>query len=359
MPVSYDPARLPAMLEDRDAYQERLQLIVPATVTGVTHTANPAAAATVFVMMYVGAIDGVNPVRPTTITWMSDPLARHRDPETRLGYYRAAARSERAVDELAAEDRGEVWYANNSREPVRDESLRALVENGAVLVDVEVPTNSSRGRYTLTPEFAHLFDPELQGDELRDAIAEWQETHLTPVGRARAQHRLTSGRSEAGVAVRLPGGRTRQLHPGESSAILRGVIEECAPLLLSEPVVVFISESGEPVSVVDGAALDHLGLSLEQQTLLPDCLLFDLDPSRGEVWFIEVVASDGPLTDSRKADLLAWAEANGLRRDRCCFLTAFASRTASTSKRDLPRLASGSFAWFADEPGHILSWDEL
>lgn len=359
MATSYDPARLPAMLANRDAYLERLRGIVPAEVTGVTHTANPAAAATVFVMMYVGAIDGVNPVRPTTITWMSDAVSRRRDPEFRLAYYRAASRNERAVDDIAGEDRGEVWYANNSREPVRDESLRALVENGAVLVDTRVPTNSSRGRYTLTLEFSHLFDPDLQDDKLDAAIAEWQGANLTPVGRARSQHRLKSGRTQAGVAVNLPDGSTRQLRPGESSTILRGVIETCAPLLLKQPAVVFISESGEPVSIVDSASLDQLGLSLEQQTLLPDCLLFDLDPERGEVWFVEVVASDGPLTDSRKVDLLAWAESNGLIREKCRFLTAFASRTASTSKRDLPRLASGSFAWFADEPVHILRWDEL
>jgi hypothetical protein len=298
-------------------------------------------------------------VRPTTITWMSDPVSRWRDDEDRLAYYQAAARSERAVIQLAGESRGDSWYANNSREPVRDESLRALAENGAVLIDTSVPTNSSRGRYTLEPSFARLFDPAVTGDGLHDAVEVWQRTHLTPVGRTRARRRVEQGRIAAGVEVQLPAGDVRQLHVGESSAILRDVIERCAPKLMSEPTVVFISQSGEPVNVIDGQLMASLGLDVAHQTLLPDCLMFDLDPTRPEVWFIEIVASDGPITDARKADLVTWADTNGLSPDMCRFLTAFSSRTASTSKRDLPRLASGTLAWFADEPDHVLRWDEI
>jgi hypothetical protein len=62
---------LPDLLPAREAYQQRLELILPSSVTGVTYTANPAAAAIAFAAMYVGAINHAQPIRPTTVTWMS------------------------------------------------------------------------------------------------------------------------------------------------------------------------------------------------------------------------------------------------------------------------------------------------
>ncbi|MFG2993722.1 BsuBI/PstI family type II restriction endonuclease [Streptomyces sp. NPDC048257] len=157
---------------------------------------------------------------------------------------------------------------------------------------------------------------------------------------------------------RLPGAGTRTLHPGASSWILKGVVEKFAASLV-EPNVLFISQPGEKVNLLDGKALKDMGLEVDQATLLPDCLMADLAPSRDEFWFIEVVASDGPVTEERRQALIDWATAHGLEAEKCRFLTAFESRTASEAKKSLPVLAHGSYAWFANEPDGLLSWDEL
>jgi len=123
--------------------------------------------------------------------------------------------------------------------------------------------------------------------------------------------------------------------------------------------VVFISQPREPVRVEDGRILQQLGMSLDHRRLLPDCLVADLDPSRNEFWLIEVVATDGPVTEERKARLTAWATENGLRENQLRFLSAFESRTSAPAKKHLPNLARGSYAWFLDEPDGILSWMDL
>ncbi|MFJ4861421.1 BsuBI/PstI family type II restriction endonuclease [Streptomyces sp. NPDC088748] len=352
---------LPPLLESREAYLERLGLILPQSITGVTATANPAASATVFVAMYVGAIGGQRPIRPSTVTWMSDAVAGRREEAQRRAYYTAAMRGEKYVTELclgAEIKRGKIWYANNSREPVRDESIDALIKHGAIQVRTEIATTSPRPRYTLEPGFAALLAPSLSGSELEDAITEWRSTHLTPTGRRRASLLRDPALSSDSIEVQLPGAGTRTLHPGASSWILKGVVEKFAASLV-EPNVLFISQPGEKVNLLDGKALKDMGLEVDQATLLPDCLMADLAPSRDEFWFIEVVASDGPVTEERRQALIDWATAHGLEAEKCRFLTAFESRTASEAKKSLPVLAHGSYAWFANEPDGLLSWDEL
>ena len=160
-------------------------------------------------------------------------------------------------------------------------------------------------------------------------------------------------------AVSLPGGGRRTLAAGNSSLILKAFLEQGAPRILVQPTVVFISQSAEHVNVVDEALLRRLGLDLKSLRLLPDCLLMDLSESRDELWFVEVVESDGPIHDSRKEALLDWAVASGIQPEQCRFLTAFMSRTSQPARRALPMLAYDSFAWYADEPEALLSWRDI
>ncbi|MWA02708.1 hypothetical protein F8568_020475 [Actinomadura sp. LD22] len=354
---------LPPLLGSRDAYQERLNKILPKSITGVTSTANPAAAAIAFVAMYVGSIENENPIRPSTVTWMSDAIAAHREEHIRYAYYEAAVSKdgEKAVRQMCdiwEIDRGTPWYAGNSREQVRDESLKELRNNGAVLTATQIPTTSQRPRYTLEPGFASLLLPGLPEEELDEQIRVWQSTHLTPTGRRRAAIQNDPSRSADSVTVHLPDGGSRTLHAGPSSVILKALLEHFATKL-DQPSLLFVSQPGEKVNLLDGQGLASMGLEVDQTRLLPDCLLADLATDRDTFWFIEVVASDGPITEERKHDLLQWATSQGLQEDRCRFLTAFRSRTASEAKRALPQLARGSYAWFSDEPDALLAWDDL
>ncbi len=62
---------------------------------------------------------------------------------------------------------GKRWYADNSREPIRDETLRdGLVAVGAFTERPDLATTSSKPRYALQRDFAELFDPALTGEQL-------------------------------------------------------------------------------------------------------------------------------------------------------------------------------------------------
>lgn len=174
---------LPALLPSRSDYQDRLNLILPPSISGITSSANLAAASIAFTAMYVGAIQHDRPIRPTTMLWMSNAIAKRRKDESRKGYYLAAVshKGERAVRAFCSDqgfDRGDTWYATNSREQARDESIKTLIAHGAMLKRSDVQTTSSKPRYTLERGFANLLDPSLTGDALTEAIKLWQTSHL-------------------------------------------------------------------------------------------------------------------------------------------------------------------------------------
>jgi hypothetical protein len=52
--------------------------------------------------------------------------------------------------------------------------------------------------------------------------------------------------------------------------------------------------------------LEQLGLAVNPSTLLPDLLLLDA-AGPGTFWFVEVVATDGPVDEARKAAVGTWA----------------------------------------------------
>ncbi|MGH3772082.1 MAG: hypothetical protein ACRDRW_11920 [Pseudonocardiaceae bacterium] len=223
---------------------------MPASLTGTGATCGEIAAAAAFTLMYVGSIDQQRPVRPAMVVGMSGAVARHRHPAERLAWYEAAKRGGKAVTELLdswGESDKATWYATNSREGVRDETFPAWRGNGALLLDESVPATSSRGRYSLAPDFAKLLDPALAGDDLAQRIREWQDRNLTMTARLRAQRARAAARAGHAIAINLPGGGSRKLLPGQSSVILKGVIEEWTKML-DDPVVVFISQSGEKVN---------------------------------------------------------------------------------------------------------------
>src|SRR5579864_3502239 len=111
--------------------------------------------------------------------------------------------------------RGARWYHDNSREAIRDETLReGLVVVGAAIARLDLPTTSSKPRYALKKGFADLFDPALEGPALETAITSWQLANLSKGALARisiVRHGAASGR--AGILVRFPSGETRRLAP--------------------------------------------------------------------------------------------------------------------------------------------------
>lgn len=251
------------------------------------------------------------------------------------------------------------WYAVNTRESIRDDTIRvALVTNSAVVERQGLPTTSPAGKYALQKEFAALFRPDVSGEALATAIAEWQGKYLTAGARMRIAV-MRKGASAGGdrILVTFASGETQRMAPGPSSELSKEVIEVFAPKFLKEPAVIFLSESRDKVVSRHEELAKQIGPNILADKNLPDIILADLAPIHPRLVFIEVVASDGPVSETRKAALLKLTDAAGFPREHIAFVTAYFDRSRAQFKKTVDALAWGSFAWFASEPDHLLHFD--
>lgn len=339
----------PALL-NRDQVRERLLEIFPAGTAYRADTTNQTAAATVFVGLYIGAIvGGAQLLGPKHVYRMTEEQAARTDAASRADYI-ATIRSP------TGEIQGARWYADNTREGIRDDTLReGLVAIGAVVARTDVPTTSSKPRYALTAPFAALFDPSLTGVRLAEAIATWQESALSKSSLARlAINRQGAGQSGDKVIVTFPNGETRLLKPGPSSELTKAVVEVFAPRFLAEPAIVSISESATKFVARDDALAKSLGLNIQADKNLPDAILADTGLSHTLLVFVEVVATDGPVSERRKAALLELIDEADFPKDHVAFVTAYLDRSSAPFKKNVNTLAWGSYAWFASEPDGLM-----
>ena len=363
---------LPPLL-DAPEVQARLQAIFPEGSPRRNYCVREMAARTVFVMLYVGAVEGMDVwIGPKHVVRMGDRQAANR-----AGTVRATYAAE--VERPGATPPPDRWYQDNTREPIRDETLKdGLVQAGAVVTRTGVPTTSSKPRYALQAAFAGLLDPALTGDALDASILAWQERHLSAGALARVRLRGRAGGAggvEGGggggpppppaaaagskVLVTLPNGEARQMEAGPSSVITKAVVEVFARRFLVDPAVLWISESGNKVVQRDDALARSLGLNIEADRMLPDLILVDLAPTDPLLVFVEVVATDGPVTQSRRESLMRLLMVAGFKREQGAFVTAFADRDSSAFRKAVADLAWGSFAWCLSEPEHLIAFDGL
>ncbi len=108
---------LPPLLPVPEIY-ERLKTIFPEGTANRNYVTREIAARTVFVMLYVGAVEGAGYwVRPDQVTKMTDAQAGLAGDADRKFWLEESMRP--AVGDIAGR-----WYAANTREPIRDETLR-------------------------------------------------------------------------------------------------------------------------------------------------------------------------------------------------------------------------------------------
>ncbi|CAM7222670.1 BsuBI/PstI family type II restriction endonuclease [Citrobacter sedlakii] len=334
--------------------QERLPLIFPEGTENRGYLIREIAAKTIFVMFYAGAVDGLERwIRPSQVVSMGDSQAALIDDASRE-YWVKAAFSKKKIRPIDA------WYAENTREPIRDETIKnGLIPCNAIIERKGIPTTSSQPRYCLNKSFAALFDTALDGEDLTRAINNWQDNHLNKAALARLRL-LKSGAAIADddVVVTFPNGEKRTLAPGPSSVIAKAVIEVFAPNFLKAPAVLWLSESGNKVVARDEELAQALGLKIDASKALPDIILVDLGDDRTGadmlVVFTEVVATDGPINRERKVTLTRLAIDAGFSEKNLAFLTAFIDRSAASFRKAIPELAWGSYAWFASEPEHLI-----
>lgn len=355
-------------LPTRQVAQERLQRLFPREAFD-TVLANPLSASAVVAMIYVDAVvpdqgDISNHptwARPTTCLWLSDEALAQGEDADRVAWRGAAATGKRRVAELLGTwgVAFSPWYADNTRETLRDETFPKWLDFGAVRDRPGIKTTSSAPRWALTASFADLFDPALVDEALAAAIDAWRESHMRPGDLLRIRTARDRDRQSHAVSVTLPDGKVISLEPGGASEIVKGVIEQWARDRLTDPVVLSISEPGTKSYMAGASTMSAVGLSINVSTLLPDVLLVDLGTSPATFWIIEAVESDGPIDEDRRRSFLRWADDHRIPTNTVRFLSAFRSRGSDSARRRLKDIAADTYAWYLDEPGRELAWYEI
>jgi hypothetical protein len=337
----------------------RLPLIFPEGTTHRGYVIREMSAKTIYVMFYVGAVVGTGRyIRPSQVTDMSDDQAAMLSDEEREAWTKRSL-SRKKTAPLNP------WYAVNSRESIRDETVRlGLIPLGAVTERTDLDTTSGSPRYAMAEDFLKLFDTDVSQEEVDNRITKWRKAHLSQAALTRT-HLVREGRSRSkdAVVVTFPNGETRSMKAGKSSVIAKAVIEEYATRFLKEPVVLWMSESGKKVVQQDDTLAKQLKLHIDPSKALPDIILVDLgeqvDGSELLVVFVEVVASDGPVHEHRKKALTDIAIQAGFELSSLRFLTAFADRSDSKFKKAVSDLAWDTAAWFVSEPDKVVLLESL
>jgi hypothetical protein len=338
---------------DRGEVHRRLQIIFPDGTPHRNYCVRETAAATVFVMLYIGAVEGTGQwLAPKHVIRMTAEQAVRNGDSARTGYAQGAMKRKFEAD-------GTRWYAENSREGVRDETIRqGLMTNSAASERPGIATTANLPRYALRSEFAALFDPKLDTGAFESTVRNWQAAHLSAAALARtALMRRGAVTTGDGILVTFPNKETRRMKAGPSSVITKAVVEIFAVRFLQNPAVLWLSESGTKVVARDDELAAALKLKISADRHLPDVILVDLGAEGANDFllvFVEVVATDGAITAQRREVFQKIATEAGFSPAKVAFVTAYLDRSHAAFRTTVAELAWDSFAWFAAEPENLL-----
>lgn len=100
--------------------------------------------------------------------------------------------------------------------------------------------------------------------------------------------------------------------------------------------------------------LDRTWICTYDSHIRSDIILFDLEPGKELLVCVEVVASDGPISEARKRSLTNLAATAGIEPSQIVFVTAYQDRDSPAFKKTFGALAWNTFVWLATEPDVII-----
>lgn len=340
---------LPTLLSVKEI-RKRLNLIFPDSFPDRTILVGDMAAKVIFVFLYGGFIDGSDRyLRPSFIYFFTEDQAKKKQDRNRTDWAASSIKP-------GFRPEGTRWYAGDgTREPIRDDLIKnELMRLGIVTKQPGYAVTSPKPTLALVDHFSILFDPDLTNDALVTAINVWRDTHLDQAVLQRMALRAKGIQAKKGdILIEMPDETKIRISAGPSSLIIQGLIEDYAKRHMTDPAVLWISESDKKEHLHLKEMAESVGLRFDLNAELPDLILAELgDPI--EFIFCEVVASDGAVTESRKETLLQIIESSKIPTETVKFLTAFEDREAPAFRKNFSKLAIGSLMWFRTEPDLII-----
>jgi hypothetical protein len=236
-------------------------------------------------------------------------------------------------------------YAENTRETIRDESIKPMVAAGIAEINPDSPdrsTNSPATVYQIVPEALTLLKKFGQAD-WADALAEYlagHETLIEKYARKRAEFQLQvkDGESHAYIS------------PGAHSDLIKQIIEQFMPRFAPNSVTLYIGDTRKKWGRFDKEKLAKLGIEVSGHGQMPDVVLYD--EAKNWLFLIESVTSNGPIDGRRYEELIGLFAKS---KAELVFVTAFPNR--QFMRRFLDVLAWETEVWIADSPDHLIHFN--
>lgn len=325
--------------------QERLNQIFPEAFPDRRILVGTMATRVVYVFLYGDFIEGNDCyLRPSHVYFFTAEQAKKTSRGERAAWCRYAGKP-------GFRPPGKRWYADNSRESIRDDLMRnTMLRFGIAHKQSGVAVTSSKPIWYLDMSFAALFHPSLKGRYLEQAIAKWRESALNAGTLQRMALRASGIQKRTGdVFIEMPDGSRMRVSAGPSSNIAKDVIEQYAQRHLEAPAVLWLSASDKKAysQFVELAAT--VGLQFDLNAELPDVILADMTHPVRFV-FCEIVASDGAVTEARREALIQLIEQSRIPLSHVTFVTAYEDRDTAPFKKNFSQLAYNSYAWFRTAP---------
>jgi hypothetical protein len=231
--------------------------------------------------------------------------------------------------------------AENTRESYRKASLRPLCEEGLVIRH-QLSTNDPKTFYRLHPDILRLMTcpAPLERRWLAQALA----SRLSQGESWRQQQR------KAEVPVEVGQAQPFFLSPGAHSRLTAEVVENYASRFMMKPRVVYLGDTRHKDGYQNRDLMRELNLPIQVTANLPDVIL--LCEAERRLVVVEVVASSGPISASRLAQLdqlVLQPQALGYRLR---YVTAFPNRRIL--RRFVEDIAWGTDVWVANEPEGLI-----
>ncbi len=252
----------------------------------------------------------------------------------------------RAILDVARNEFGRN-YAENTRETVRDESIKPMVAAGLLLRNPDQPdraVNSPNNCYQLD-EHALSILRMFGSRKWRAELA----TYLSGSGTLAA--RYVKERDLQRIPLKITNGQELRLSAGTHSALIRDIVTEFAPRFVPGGELVYVGDTGAKWSHFDHALLESLGVQVTHHGQMPDVVIY----YREKNWLIlaEAVASSGPVDGRRHAELssLFKGSSAGL-----VYVTAFPDR-GTVLRKFLSVVAWETEVWCASDPTHLIHFN--
>jgi hypothetical protein len=236
-------------------------------------------------------------------------------------------------------------YAENTRETIRDESVKPLVAAGILERNPDAPnrsTNSPATVYQIAPEALDLLKKFGQ-TEWNTALEEYLSSRVTLI------ERYARRRTELQVKIKV-GNSDIQISSGTHSELIKQILEQFVPMFAPNAKTLYVGDTGSKWGLFDADRLAELGVEVSRHGQMPDVLLYDEE--KNWLFLIESVTSNGPIDGRRYEELLGLF---GKSKAELVFVTAFPDR--KVMRRYLHVLAWETEVWIADAPDHLVHFN--